>query len=116
MTEDLTQGEDGDTDLESDTEYTYSSRHHGKLPFTLQKILVEENYCMKLETMQAKLIHGVKKYNAFLEVKRFSFTRRTNFFTLPIHGTLFTPNETQSKSLENTIIEFHFQAKFAFAQ
>ena len=43
MTEDLTQGEDGDTDLESDTEYTYSSRHHGKLPFTLQKILVEEN-------------------------------------------------------------------------
>ena len=43
MTEDLTQGEDGDTDMESDTEYTYSSRHHGRLPFALQKILLKQN-------------------------------------------------------------------------
>ena len=43
MAEDLTQGEDGYTDLESDTEYTYSSRHHGRLPFALQKILLKQN-------------------------------------------------------------------------
>ena len=47
MTEDLTQGEDGDTDLESDTEY--SSHHYGRVLLALHEILLKKK----------KLMHGV---------------------------------------------------------